>query len=396
MRATSLMLTLVCAANAHSQITPEISAWILNTGAQKGYNNILSNVQKVEYSSSNVYVSATCIPGYDIGPWSGNPNTPSNQNFVFKITRQPVKNTGTPVATPLGHVAVFTNGVSAFNPKDAMSYNNAGVWNRNAQYYEASSFDNCLGHPAPNGEYHNHVNPKCLYNDADSTHHSPIIGFAFDGFPIYGAYGYANSNGTGGVKRMKSGYTLSTSGSRANGPLVSSTYPAGCFVEDFIYSSSTGDLDEHNGRVCVTPEYPSGTYAYFVTIDSKLAPAYPYVIGSTYYGTVPAGNTGPGSGHNTVSEPVTTYIPTGINSYALNSTIKCYPNPVSSKLNIDLGDRTNTGISLFSLTGEMMLHHNSEGGSSESLDLSGLQEGVYFLKITSGQETGTLKILIER
>src|SRR5205814_2757500 len=118
-----------------------------------------------------------------------------NKNFVFKITRQPAQNTGTLVQTGLGHTGVWSNGVSIFNAKDGMSYNNAGVWNQDALYFEGISFDNCLGHPAPGGEYHHHVNPKCLYDAADSTHHSPIIGFAFDGFPIYGAYGFTNTNG---------------------------------------------------------------------------------------------------------------------------------------------------------------------------------------------------------
>ena len=28
-----------------------------------------------------------------------------------------------------------------------------------------------------------------------------------------------------------------------------------------------GDLDEHNGRYCVTPDFPNGVYAYFATIS---------------------------------------------------------------------------------------------------------------------------------
>ncbi len=48
----------------------------------------------------------------------------------------------------------------------------------------------------------------------------------------------------------------------------------------------TGDLDQYNGRWCVTPEYPSGTYAYFVATDSSGSPAYPFVVGPYYYGTV--------------------------------------------------------------------------------------------------------------
>jgi hypothetical protein len=50
-------------------------------------------------------------------------------------------------------------------------------------------------------------------------------------------------------------------------------------------------LDEYNGRWCVTPEYPSGTYAYFVTYSSSWTLAYPYVIGPSYYGNYMSQNT---------------------------------------------------------------------------------------------------------
>ena len=42
-------------------------------------------------------------------------------------------------------------------------------------------------------------------------------------------------------------------------------YSEGFFVEDYTYSDDKGDLDEHNGRFCKTPEYPNGVYAYFCT-----------------------------------------------------------------------------------------------------------------------------------
>src|ERR1041385_9175186 len=193
--------------NIYAQLTSEITSWIINTNGATGYAGIPSNVQQVQYSANNVYVSATCIPGYNIGPWPNNPNTPANQNFVFKITRHPVQNTGTATAVGLGHIGVWSNGVSIFNAKDGMSYNNGGVWNQNAIVVEGSSFDECLGHPAPNGEYHHHLNPVCLYNDKDSTHHSPIIGYAFDGYPIYGAYGYYHGEDLH-IIRLRSSYRL--------------------------------------------------------------------------------------------------------------------------------------------------------------------------------------------
>ncbi|SRR5579883_936855 len=337
------------AASVSAQTTaPVISSWILNQTSATGYNNLPSNVQRVQYSDSNVYISCSCIPGYDIGPWPGNPNTPKNQNFEFKITRDPQPNMGTKTATPLGHVGIWSNGVSIFNAKDAHSYNNAGVWNQNAIVVEGSSFDECLGHPAPNGEYHHHLNPVCLYNDKDSTHHSPIIGYAFDGYPIYGAYGFANTNGTGGIRRMRSSYAMRNITNRTTlpngtslaanqyGPAISAQYPLGYYIEDFEYTVGSGDLDEHNGRFCITPEYPHGIYAYFVTIDSTGTAGYPYTVGPTYYGVVTTSDVGPGSGHVTPGEPVLLYDPTAtVGSVSDSTVLSVYPNPATNYLVID-------------------------------------------------------------
>jgi hypothetical protein len=135
-----------------AQIGPEITSWIINTTGATGYSGILSNVQVVQYSTNNVYVSCTDIPGYTIGPWPGNPNIASNQNFVYKITRHPAQNMSTLTAVGLGHTGVWINGVSIFNVSDGMSYNNQGVWNRNAYYWEGGGFDDCLGHPQQQGE----------------------------------------------------------------------------------------------------------------------------------------------------------------------------------------------------------------------------------------------------
>ena len=303
---------------------PEITSWILNlNGATNpSYPNELTNVQDVCYTSTHVYVSCTCIPGYDIGPWSQNPNQPVNQNFVFKISLNPQENTGNKTKAPMGHTGVWSNGVSIFNAEDGMSYNNQGVWNQNALYFEGVSFDDCLGHPAPNGEYHHHVNPTCLYDDSDDQNHSPVIGYAFDNFPIYGAYGYANTNGTGAIKRMESSYQLKNISSRTNGPTLNQ-YPLGAYLEDHEYISGSGDLDEYNGRYCITPEYPNGTYAYFVTIDANFDPVYPYTPGPYYYGVAQgSGNLGPGSGHNTIPSNCTSYTGSTTNLIQITGTIE--------------------------------------------------------------------------
>jgi hypothetical protein len=75
------------------------------------------------------------------------------------------------------------------------------------------------------------------------------------------------------------------------GPAVSTTYPIGSYCEDYAWlSSNGGDLDQYNGRYCVTPEYPSGTYAYFVTVTSAGVAAFPYYIGIQYYGAPATAN----------------------------------------------------------------------------------------------------------
>ena len=115
--------------------------------------------------------------------------------------------------------------------------------------------------------------------------HSKILGYAFDGNPIYGPFGYSDpGDPTSSIARMQSGYTIKTS--RENGPSIA-TYPLGTFIDDYTWTKNitTGKtrLDENNGRYCVTPEYPEGTYAYFISTNSLNNPTFPYILGENFY-----------------------------------------------------------------------------------------------------------------
>ena len=102
---------------------------------------------------------------------------------------------------------------------------------------------------------------------------SHIIGWAYDGNPIYGPYGYINPNDTSsGLKSLESGYSsnLSNIEDRPSG------FDVGFFVEDYKFNGD-GDLDEYNGRYEKNIEYPNGVYAYHATINQ-----FPYFIGNKY------------------------------------------------------------------------------------------------------------------
>jgi len=207
-----------------------------------------------------------------------------------------------------------------------------GIWVRNAAFGEIETFDLCNGHQPGSGLYHHHVNPVCLrgqLNDnvvtvstgrlgtqyaekAAPWTHSPILGWAFDGYPVYGPYGYSNpTDAKSSIRRIKSSFQLRTLTQRrtlpswvlpyhpaasqnltANqyGPDVNAVYPLGRYVEDYDYVAGMGDLDQYNGRFSVTPEYPGGTYAYYVTIADDGSPAFPYIINVQLYGASNGGN----------------------------------------------------------------------------------------------------------
>jgi len=236
-----------------------------------------------------------------------------------------------------------------------------GVWRRDANtiYGEAYTFDPCYAHQPGNGEYHYHENPVCLryqlgdnitgtnvgtasatFTESTGTHtHSPILGWAFDGNPVYGPYGYSTCGtgaATSGVRRIESSYALRTDNTTTRtslpawaqtyqgittltssqyGPAVSSTYPLGRYIEDYAYTAGSGDLDQFNGRFCPTPDFPNGVYAYYVTINANGTGAFPYYLGPDFANTVSGGNT------TTITESTTTYY----NNHALTGSASTTP-----------------------------------------------------------------------
>ncbi|MFM7182147.1 MAG: sulfatase-like hydrolase/transferase [Verrucomicrobiales bacterium] len=339
-----------------------------------------AGIESIRVSANWVYVKGSSMPHYTMGPWYFDTaktqlfvNYPNQWDMLARIPRQPAPAV-TKTNTNFGPIAIWVNTTIIHNQLDAFYWNGTAdvdtnargteYWTRNARLAEGLTFDPAGSHQPFTGESHHHISPFALrfemgdhmnYNPATHTYieattspnHSPILGWSFDGYPIYGPYGYGTANNpNSGIRRMVSGFVprdgnfgttnlntagrsslpawavrarhgTSTTPSSATGPNVSTAFPIGWYLQDFDYLGDRGytqgthfDLDDSNGRWCVTPEFPAGIYAYFVTIDSSFQPAYPYIIGRQYYGVKQGGNWAAAStiGFNSIETPhITTY-----------------------------------------------------------------------------------------
>jgi len=229
-------------------------------------------VNEVTWSDDQVYryVVSNGIPDHEVGefPNSGNPNTISEQNHSYKMAYYPVE-TG---MYDNRLFAMAINGV-LMEPGTGEFYNNdrTSGWN-----YEAltgflnlgADFNNA--HVQPTGNYHYHGMPEGLIEVISGTEPAQtLVGYAADGFPVYARYGLTDPADAGSELIVMTGSYDLKKGLRPSGP--GGAYD-GTFTEDFEYVADSGLLDECNGRVGVTPEYPDGTYHYYVTDDFPFAP----------------------------------------------------------------------------------------------------------------------------
>jgi hypothetical protein len=244
----------------------------------------IKNKSEIKKSKNEIKVKANGIPEHKVGrfPNRSNPNSIAEQNHNFSIpinqkpSPQPIplhnETVRGPPNTPFG---VAVNGV-LFDPGTAEFYmgDRQADWN-----YEALGgsvllgLDSNHGHVQPNGSYHYHGLPTGLLQKLglNTTEHSPLVGYAMDGFPVYAVYGYKDPKDTNsGIQKVISSFQLKK-GKRANPP--GGKYD-GTFSKDYSYLEGSGDLDECNGRFTITKEFPKGTYAYFLTENWPVIPRY--------------------------------------------------------------------------------------------------------------------------
>ena len=274
-------------------------------------------------------------------------------------------------------ITIINRGISYVQGTTVISLNSVGAgalfnanvfeWTYNLQ--KSTTFDSAKGsvfegyNNQYGGEYAHLSNPQTLRyilgdnlfeNTAglikekeDGLEHSPIIGWAFDGNPIYGPYGYSDpTDQSSSIAKLNTSYRLKTNlvynvdsnptPVRTAGPLLTAEV-AGNFIEDYEYVFGLGALDQYNGRFCKTPDYPTGRYCYFVTIDSTEdgGALFPYVLGPDFNSVVDTWNLS--------ATAIQQNIPTGVVRYRdpyenVDIDVERAPNASTNALTLENGD----------------------------------------------------------
>ncbi len=157
----------------------DLFSYHLKDSNKDGIDNV-----KISHDQEFLIMESQGYPNHPtaVFPNSGNPNTIRVQSFTFRLPLVP-KLAGKITRLPMGPIGTALNGVVFFNPYEMEGMNAV-------EGYSEVWLDSCCGHPQQTGVYHYHKYPTCLkspFKD-DGKQHSPIIGFAFDGFPLYGPY----------------------------------------------------------------------------------------------------------------------------------------------------------------------------------------------------------------
>jgi hypothetical protein len=221
-------------------------------------------------------IEANGLPDHTTGrfPNSDNPNRITEQRYRYTVPLKPKVN-ATPTPLPAQPFGIALNGV-LFDPGTAEYWHN----NRSSGWhYDAKGDAFSLGldannaHVQPNGAYHYHGIPVALLQRLSGGKPAmTLLGWAADGFPIYGPWAPSVAgDATSPLRQLSSSFRLKKGARPTSGDQPGGTFD-GIFVEDFEYAANSGDLDECSGRVGVTPEFPNGTYYYVLTEDFPFVP----------------------------------------------------------------------------------------------------------------------------
>ena len=265
-----------------------------NTTGHDGWICTLS----FETNETHIEIVTNGLPNHDFH--SGPGCCASEQDRTWLIPLEPANNTacnpsassdGCTMAPERGAIAFAVNGVAIYGPEDGPGGDavagQEGAYEEDRQHVWLGL---CHGHSGPGGEFHYHADGNCMHwhpegeqtwlnysmeSSRTVTEHSPIVGFALDGYPIYGFVGWGDD---GEIVEMTSSYRLKDGETGYNG------------IDDYEYVSGMGNLDACNGQWGPTPDYPEGIYHYHSTwYNGEGGIGFPYFI-LCYQGVVEEGD----------------------------------------------------------------------------------------------------------
>ncbi|KAK3286668.1 hypothetical protein CYMTET_5785 [Cymbomonas tetramitiformis] len=157
-----------------------------------------------------------------------------------------------------GAIGALFNGAYIFSAYGGSNYGKVESYDNSAPKAEGDTFDECNCHSSSDDRksYHCHTPPSCLLNQLQekSDAHSPLVGWAQDGFPVYGP------RGNGGIMMKQCSFTGNVE------PCVDECggYYGDIDLEDgYVYRYYI--MGEHSGGTsCATPEpYGESSADYF-------------------------------------------------------------------------------------------------------------------------------------
>ena len=245
-----------------------------------GDGTIFNGSLTISVSGGKCHFESNSIPNHDVGEGGNFATKIGEVSQSFSISANPSDAASTTELNLNTDNAIFLNGAKL----DLLAAACYGVGNEktgcgadksNDSYwrYDPMSPLNGFGtdvhnaHTQPNGAYHYHGDPKAMYDVDSTTTVSPLMGFAADGYPIFGPFFSDN----GSIRRAKSCYKLKTGARQALSAQVGATPSGdydGTYIQDYEFdeTGTTCDLDECNGMTV------DGVYGYYIT-DS-----YPWVM----------------------------------------------------------------------------------------------------------------------
>jgi hypothetical protein len=156
---------------------------ITNSVKEAGFDDVLT----VHCDAKNAYLAGDTYPSHDKmnGITGTNDQVPiPAPGHESPIPLAPAEGSGTPVVND-GALGVAVNGVPIYDYTSA-GMNDPAAYDPKFDTTTTGQLDHCNGHSGRGDDYHYHAAPNCMIDAMKNKGPAAIIGWAFDGYPIYG------------------------------------------------------------------------------------------------------------------------------------------------------------------------------------------------------------------